>query len=233
MSNPHHTPAALAALATDLGTFLAGTQTMMSMFGKPGETWKAWERIRDALNLHGYHTAEQARDALLASVRQENNITSQAVANARVRRTYIERAEKAEAERAALLAAARHGAEMRDALRRVGIGTSDECGDVDEMVEWFVTTENGEEGCGTLDNALARLCETAVVDAARHGAADTARLDWMQEHAADVEAVMDMDPEAEVGFRVRCYDTLDVGEGATLRDAIDAARADNPKETND
>lgn len=57
------------------------------------------------------------------------------------------------------------------------------------------------------------------------GQRDTARLDQMQEHAASATAVMDMDPEAEIGYRVTAYDTATTGEGATLRDAIDAAFA--------
>ena len=61
------------------------------------------------------------------------------------------------------------------------------------------------------------------------GARDTARLDWMQEQAASATAVMDMDPEAEVGFRVAAYDGPS-GEGATLRDAIDAAMSPTPTE---
>jgi hypothetical protein len=65
------TPAALEALATDLGTFLAGSQALMSMFGKPGTAiWEAWGRVRDALGLHGYHTAEEASAALLAAARR-------------------------------------------------------------------------------------------------------------------------------------------------------------------
>lgn len=66
------------------------------------------------------------------------------------------------------------------------------------------------------------------------GQRDTARLDVMQAHAASVTAVMDMDPEADVGYRVDAYDSPTTGEGATLRDAIDAAfdepRASTPME---
>lgn len=57
----------------------------------------------------------------------------------------------------------------------------------------------------------------------QEGAADSARLDWLSENAVRVVPVLDMDPDAAIGWRLHPED----GEeaiGATLRQAIDAAR---------
>ena len=51
--------------------------------------------------------------------------------------------------------------------------------------------------------------------------ADSARLTYLQDGSCSVRAVMDMDPEADVGFVVAPYNDNEM-PGRTLREAIDA-----------
>jgi hypothetical protein len=166
-----------------------------------------------------------------------------ALAGFRRRRYARAKALRAAAERIAqLVALATGGAEMREALRRVGIGTSDECGDTGAMVEWFATTEQGEQGCGTLDAALAMLTDAAKEDGRREAGADTARIDWLEQRAKQDESVTlgwsrkDHDYDEWAGRSVVWPESFWVGDETaidpphpTLRPAIDAARSLTPE----
>lgn len=58
--------------------------------------------------------------------------------------------------------------------------------------------------------------------------ADTERLDWLEGRSATVRPNMTMNDDDPIGWRIACYDTGAVGEGGTLREAIDDARFYTP-----
>lgn len=91
------------------------------------------------------------------------------------------------------------------------------------------TLENAAFACGewtpdddtsydTYSRALADA-RLALAHAVATDVAKAALLDWMQVNAACSRAVMDMDPEAEVGHVVTTYNG-EMGEGRTLHEAI-------------
>ena len=84
--------------------------------------------------------------------------------------------------------------------------------------------DNPVKRARTLSVELERLrAHVATLDARLKDAErDTARLDWLQEHAAEVTPLFSCDPE-EPGWRVHSEESLDMGEGFTLREAIDFA----------